>query len=78
MYTLRNELIGRGLTNRESEVCELVSKGLSDREVANQLFVTEKTVKFHFRNIYAKLGLNSRAKLIVFCLPFLAFGQKGA
>ena len=49
---LRDVLIQKGLSNREAEVAELVSKGLSNKEVANQLFVTEKTVKFHLTNIY--------------------------
>ena len=51
---LRDVLIQKGLSNRESEVAELVSKGLSNKEVANQLFVTEKTVKFHLTNIYKR------------------------
>jgi len=51
----------------------LVSKGLSNKEVANQLFVTEKTVKFHLTNIYKKMNVKSRAQLIVWCLPHLGF-----
>jgi len=70
---LRDILIQKGLSNRESEVAELVSKGLSNKEVANQLFVTEKTVKFHLTNIYKKMNVKSRAQLIVWCLPHLGF-----
>ena len=70
---LRDVLIQKGLSNRESEVAELVSKGLSNKEVANQLFVTEKTVKFHLTNIYKKMNVKSRAQLIVWCLPHLGF-----
>jgi DNA-binding CsgD family transcriptional regulator len=70
---LRDILIQKGLSNRESEVAELVSKGLSNKEVANQLFVTEKTVKFHLTNIYKKMSVKSRAQLIVWCLPHLGF-----
>lgn len=70
---LRDVLIQRGLSNREAEVAELVSKGLSNKEVANQLFVTEKTVKFHLTNIYKKMSVKSRAQLIVWCLPHLGF-----
>ncbi|MBO9665945.1 MAG: helix-turn-helix transcriptional regulator [Bdellovibrio sp.] len=55
----------KNLSIREKEVAVLVAKGLSNKEVANQLFVTEKTVKFHLTNIYKKMGLVSRAKLIV-------------
>ncbi len=70
---LRDVLIQNGLSNRESEVAELVTKGLSNKEVANQLFVTEKTVKFHLTNIYKKMNVKSRAQLIVWCLPHMGF-----
>lgn len=70
---LRDVLIQKGLSNREAEVAELVSKGLSNKEVANQLFVTEKTVKFHLTNIYKKMNVKSRAQLIVWCLPHMGF-----
>lgn len=70
---LRDVLIQKGLSNRESEVAELVTKGLSNKEVANQLFVTEKTVKFHLTNIYKKMSVKSRAQLIVWCLPHMGF-----
>ena len=59
---LRDVLIQKGLSNREAEVAELVTKGLSNKEVANQLFVTEKTVKFHLTNIYKKMNVKSRAQ----------------
>jgi len=75
---LRDILIQKGLSNRESEVAELVSKGLSNKEVANQLFVTEKTVKFHLTNIYKKMSVKSRAQLIVWCLPHLGFVENEA
>lgn len=73
---LRDVLIQKGLSNREAEVAELVSQGLSNKEVANQLFVTEKTVKFHLTNIYKKMSVKSRAQLIVWCLPHLNFAEQ--
>lgn len=75
---LRDVLIQKGLSNREAEVAELVSKGLSNKEVANQLFVTEKTVKFHLTNIYKKMNVKSRAQLIVWCLPHVGFVDSSA
>ena len=75
---LRDVLIQKGLSNRESEVACLVTKGLSNKEVANQLFVTEKTVKFHLTNIYKKMSVKSRAQLIVWCLPHLGFVEHQA
>src|ERR1035437_6421739 len=73
---LRDVLIQKGLSNREAEVAELVTKGLSNKEVANQLFVTEKTVKFHLTNIYKKMNVKSRAQLIVWCLPHFGFVEE--
>src|ERR1700704_3383464 len=76
---LRDVLTQKGLSNREAEVAELVTKGLSNKEVASQLFVTEKTVKFHLTNIYKKMNVKSRAQLIVWCMPHLTFvGQNAA
>lgn len=70
---LRENLRIKDLTNREIEVSELVVMGLSNKEIGNQLFITERTVKAHLVNIYSKLELRSRAQLIVFCLPLLGF-----
>ncbi len=49
------------LTTRETEVLVLVARGLTNREVAAQLFISEKTVARHLSNLFAKLGLASRA-----------------
>lgn len=73
---LREVLLKEGLSNRESEVAELVTQGLSNKEVANRLFVTEKTVKFHLTNIYKKMNVKSRAQLIVWCLPNMTFVER--
>jgi DNA-binding NarL/FixJ family response regulator len=48
------------LTAREREVLALVAEGLSNLDVANRLFVTEQTVKFHLGNVYRKLGVTNR------------------
>ena len=70
---LRNILVKNSLSQREAEVVELVTQGLSNKEVANKLFVTEKTIKFHLTNIYKKMNVRSRAQLIVWCMPHLKF-----
>jgi DNA-binding CsgD family transcriptional regulator len=54
---------GGELTASERRVAELVSQGLSNREVASALFVSAKTVEFHLRNIFRKLGVRSRTEL---------------
>ncbi|MCB0419539.1 MAG: helix-turn-helix transcriptional regulator [Bdellovibrionales bacterium] len=70
---LKEYLIRKGLSYRESEVAELVSQGLPNAAVAEKLFVTEKTIKFHLTNIYRKLNLKSRAQLIIWCRPAQVF-----
>lgn len=73
MNKLQNILIMKGLSNREAEVADLVARGLSNKEIANQLFITETTVKLHLTNIYNKMFLKSRNQLIVWCIPHLTF-----
>jgi DNA-binding NarL/FixJ family response regulator len=51
---------GRILTRRELEILRLVSRGLSNSEMAKKLWVTEQTVKFHLSNIYRKIGVGNR------------------
>jgi DNA-binding NarL/FixJ family response regulator len=51
------------LTAAEHRVAELVGQGLSNREVASALFLSAKTVEFHLRNIFRKLGVRSRTEL---------------
>lgn len=54
---------GVDLTPQEEAVTTLVAKGLSNREVAAELYVSPKTVQYHLTRIYAKLGVRSRAEL---------------
>jgi DNA-binding CsgD family transcriptional regulator len=51
------------LTSRETEVAHLVGKGLSNREIAAELFISRKAVEYHLGNIYAKCGLQGRQQL---------------
>lgn len=53
------------LSGREMQVLELVAEGLTNREIAQRLFVTPDTVKTHTSNIYAKLNVHSRAQAVV-------------
>jgi ATP/maltotriose-dependent transcriptional regulator MalT len=53
-----------GLTAREVEVLSLVAAGLSNRQVAERLVVSEHTVHRHLANVYAKLGVSSRAAAV--------------
>jgi two-component system NarL family response regulator len=56
------------LTDRELEVLKLVAQGMSNREIAGQLFISENTVKNHVRNILEKLHLHSRMEAVVYAV----------
>ena len=51
------------LTRREEDVRALVLRGYTNKEVASELFLTSRTVEYHLRNIYAKLGIAGRQEL---------------
>jgi DNA-binding CsgD family transcriptional regulator len=56
------------LTAQELNVARLVRQGMSNRDVAGQLFVSPRTVDFHLRNVFSKLGVTSRAELMALAL----------
>jgi DNA-binding CsgD family transcriptional regulator len=51
------------LTPSERRVAELASGGMTNRDIAQSLFVTPKTVEVHLSSVYRKLGIASRAQL---------------
>jgi len=69
---LRNETSNRNfhlhdeLTNREKEVLQLISNGKSNQEIADELFITLKTVKTHVSNILSKLEVEDRTQAAIY------------
>ncbi len=56
------------LTERELEVLRLVARGMNNRDVAKELFISENTVKNHIRNILDKLQLHSRMEAVMYAV----------
>jgi len=56
------------LTNREREVLGLIAKGRSNQEIADELFITLKTVKTHVSNILAKLQVEDRTQAAIYAI----------
>lgn len=56
------------LTARELEVLRLVAQGMSNREIGQELIISEKTVKTHISNLLSKLALNDRTQLAIYAL----------
>ena len=54
-----------GLTEREREVVRLISEGLSNKDIADRLCISSITVRHHLTNIFDKLGVSNRQKLLI-------------
>jgi DNA-binding NarL/FixJ family response regulator len=75
------ELAGRpslpsGLTEREVEVLRLIAAGRSNKEMAAELFLSEKTVSRHLSNIFTKIGVSSRAAATAFAFEHQLIGGR--
>ncbi len=58
------------LSRRELEVLEYLASGLSNQKIADKLFVSGRTIRFHLRNIYQKLYITSRSEAIVWAIQY--------
>jgi DNA-binding NarL/FixJ family response regulator len=71
----RNEF---SLTQRENDILELLSEGRSNREIAQALFLSEKTVKAHLAAIFRKLGVTNRTQAAMMAVQMGVGPMKGA
>ena len=66
------------LTRRQREVASLLAQGLTNREIAERLVVSERTVEGHIEQIRAKLGVRSRTQIVAWVLADRAAAPSGA
>jgi DNA-binding NarL/FixJ family response regulator len=65
---LREEPADGALTEREMEVLELAAKGMTNREIAQALSLSIRTVQAHLTNVFGKLGVGSRTEAVLYAL----------
>lgn len=58
----------QGLTRRETEILDLVSQGFSNKQIADRLYIAEKTVKNHLNSVFGKIGVDDRTQAALFGL----------
>ncbi len=68
-----------GLSDRELEVLRLASRGMTNKEIGRDLFISDRTVQGHLRNIFEKLGVASRTEAVTLALQrgWIALDRKG-
>jgi DNA-binding NarL/FixJ family response regulator len=62
----KQEAAADGLTEREEEILKLLALGRSNRQISEELVISENTVKYHTKNILDKLHLQSRAEVVAY------------
>ena len=64
----RDKLPSRPLTTREGEVLKLIAEGRSNKDIAELLFISVRTVEHHRANIMRKLGISETASLVKYAI----------
>jgi len=62
---IRSEVLFRELTNRELYICGILANGLTNNQIAKELFISEGTVKNYISSIYEKTGIHDRTQLVM-------------
>lgn len=68
---LQNSPLAKSLTPREKEILLLITEGITNKQIAEQLFIAENTVKNHIKNLLEKLGLENRVQLASYAIKHL-------
>jgi DNA-binding NarL/FixJ family response regulator len=61
-----DRLLPDALTTREAEVLTLIARGMTNAQIAEELFLNESTVKTHINHLFAKIGVHDRAKAVTY------------
>ena len=56
------------LTDRELDILKLVGRGLSNKQIGKELFISDRTVQAHLSNIFSKLNVNSRTEAVMYAV----------
>jgi DNA-binding NarL/FixJ family response regulator len=67
-----------GLSDKEAQVLTELTKGQSNRQIAETLWLSEQTIKFHLRNVYRKLGLTNRTEAARYAISHGLVARAGA
>ena len=65
---LQSTCQGLNISERESEIIQLIAKGHTNKQIADQLFLSSHTITTHRKNIMAKLGVNNTAGIVMFAV----------
>ena len=66
-YSMKNKIC---FTHREEQILECILEGLTNKEIANRLFISVHTVKAHLENLFLKTDTHSRVQLAVYILKY--------